>query len=376
VFYIHTFIYICAYKQKLKQMYSLSNYINRGSILLNNSLRPSHKKLSTVMLYATDRCNSLCKHCYIWNKKPKQHLPFEKIKEIISSNCINKHTQIGLEGGEFILHPEAMEIMEYLSIHHPKYDLLSNCVAPEKTIEAILKFKPCRVFFSLDGKPEAHDFMRGTPGGYEKVIQVIEKVHKHVPVSLMFTLTPFNNFEELIHVGSVCKKYNIDMRIGIYNNMEYFETTENAKAQNSLSYEIADIPEISKEFAENYDFLALYTYHRNGNLKLSCNSIRDSIVIYPNGDIPICQNKKIVLGNLFENTLTEIINSSNTIQLHKHHKHNCNECWINFHRKYDIVLFRNLEKVLPKAIIEKLMGNYYWSNDKKISYATLLQKQK
>ena len=29
----------------------------------------------------------------------------------------------------------------------------------------------------------------------------------------------------------------------------------------------------------------------------------------------------------------------------------CNQCWINYHRKYDIILLRSLERVLPKRII-------------------------
>ena len=35
-----------------------------------------------------------------------------------------------------------------------------------------------------------------------------------------------------------------------------------------------------------------YQYFRNGELKLPCLSIKDSIVIYPNGDVPLCQNKQ------------------------------------------------------------------------------------
>lgn len=50
-----------------------------------------------------------------------------------------KSTTIGLEGGEFILHPEANEIMEWFSKHHPNYTLLSNCLVPQKVIDAVRK---------------------------------------------------------------------------------------------------------------------------------------------------------------------------------------------------------------------------------------------
>lgn len=353
-------------------MYKVKDYINRGFRLVNNNIRPKHKKLSTIMLYATDRCNSKCKHCYIWAKKPKMHLSFEKIKEIIQSPVVDKETVIGLEGGEFLLHPEAEQILEYLSKHHPKYDLLSNAVADDKLIDYCRKYKPLRLFLSLDGPRDTYENMRGVDA-YDKVIRVIESLKNELPISVMFTLTPFNNFDDLNHVAAICKTHNIDMRIGIYNCMEYFDTQEESTST-SLDYKISEIPEVVHDFSENYDFMALYTHYREGNVKLTCNSIRDSIVIYPNGDIPICQNKQIVLGNLNEESLQTIINKKSTIELHKKHQTGCNECWVNFHRKYDVVLYRNLEKFLPKKVIHWWKGEYYWSADKNKKYKQVLKE--
>lgn len=340
-------------------MYKFSDYLKRGVKLLNNQLSPGHKRLSTIMLYATDRCNSQCRHCYIWSKKPKQHLPLDKIKEIVNSPVVDKHTMIGLEGGEFILHPEAEKILEFLSKYHPNYELLSNCVTPEKLVDYTRRFKPARLFVSLDGDRDTYLKMRGVDA-YQKVVDVIKELSDELPVSVMFTLTPYNDFSDLIHVAEICTRYKVDMRIGIYNTMDYFDTQDSDGKSDSLKYTAEEIPEVVKTFEENYDFVKLYTHYRDGNLKLSCNSIRDSIVIYPNGDIPICQNKQLILGNLYHESLKHIINKKETINIHKNHKHNCNECWINFHRKYDIVLYRNMEKIMPKKMVELIMGNYYW----------------
>ena len=113
---------------------------------------------------------------------------------------------------------------------------------------------------------------------------------------------------------------------------------------------------------------------RKNKLKLTCNSIRDSIVIYPDGTIPICQNKKIPLGNLYEESIDQIINKRETIELHKKHKQHCNACWVNFHRKYDIVLFRNLEKLMPKKLIESFFGEYFWDKtNKTLKYSNILK---
>ena len=82
-------------------MYGIGDYLKRGLIFTNNIVRPRHKKLTTLMLYSTDLCNSKCLHCYIWKKRPPKHLSFEKIVEIMNAKCITKDTTVGMEGGEF-----------------------------------------------------------------------------------------------------------------------------------------------------------------------------------------------------------------------------------------------------------------------------------
>ena len=92
-------------------MYKTKDYLRNGVLYLNNILRPQHKKLSTLMIYSTTKCQSRCKHCSIW-QKPEEHLSLRDIQKIMASRCVTKNTVVGLEGGEFILHPESTAIME------------------------------------------------------------------------------------------------------------------------------------------------------------------------------------------------------------------------------------------------------------------------
>lgn len=401
-------------------MYGIKNYINRASLFANNNLRPGKKKLATLMFYATDLCDSACKHCLIWAKRPVKHLPLEKIKEIMQSDCVTKNTMVGLEGGEFLLHPEAMEIMQFLSENHPNFDLLSNCLKPEGTIEAVKKYPPKRLYISLDGNKETYKYMRGKDG-YESVLKVIEGCKDIVPISTMFTLSPYNNFDDMKHVAEICKKYGVDMRVGVYNDIAFFDTVEKAHEtdigkkkddtlltykevknnksiieqknlelsvlekeniteakHNHESLEAYDfksfIPPIIKEFEENYDFLVLYDEWRRKKLNINCYSILDSLVVHPDGNVPICQNLDTSLGNVYEQSLDEIFNGSSSQEIQKHHVHNCNQCWINFHRKYDVVLYRNLEKFFPKAAINKMFGYYQWEDDAKATYSKYMKK--
>ncbi|MDR0738383.1 MAG: radical SAM protein, partial [Prevotellaceae bacterium] len=348
-------------------------YIFRGYTLLNNLFFPSNKKLASVMLYVTDRCNCRCRHCYIWQKQPKTDMPVQIIRGIVENKVISKHTKIGLEGGEFVLHPEYLGILKYFKENHPNFDLLSNCVEADRLINAVKCYTPQRLYVSLDGEASVHHDMRRSLGLYDKVLYVIRALKDTVPLSVMFTLTPFNSMNDMIHVAELCKTNGVDLRIGIYNEMEYFETKASAYGKNdvtSLDYEVADIPEAIREFGENYDFLLLYHHYRRKHVRLTCNSIRDSIVIYPNGDVPLCQQQQIILGNLASEPLDNIMNKKSTVVCHKQHWR-CNGCWINFHRKYDIILYRNLEKIFPKKVIARLAGDYSWTKSAFATYKNL-----
>lgn len=386
-------------------MYGIKDYVSRAKKFVNNKSNLGPRKLATLMIYATDLCDSRCKHCLIWVKRPVKYLSFEKIKEIMKSKAVSKDTAIGLEGGEFMLHPEAMEIMEWFSKNHPNFDLLSNCLKPDSLIEAVKKFPPKRLYISLDGDQDAYLHMRGKDG-YDKVIQVIQSLKDVVPISTMFTLSPYNNFNDMRHVAEVCKREGIDMRVGVYNDMSFFDTEDKAhetgiasktaekhipnyvdgesevivETHKEISTELKDenfkekIPAIIKEFKENYDFLVLYDEWRKGDLKMSCNSIIDSLCILPNGDVPLCQNLDVKIGNIFNHSLDEIINSEATKKTQKHYQHNCNGCWVNFHRKYDIVLHRMFEKYFGKSITEKMFRRYQWEADRKKTYAQYMKE--
>ncbi|RYF91476.1 MAG: radical SAM protein, partial [Chitinophagaceae bacterium] len=391
-------------------MYNLSNYISRGATFANNQLFPGSKRLSTLMIYATDLCDSACKHCLIWAKRPVNYLPFEKIVQIMQSKCITSSTTVGLEGGEFMLHPDALKILEWFVSNHPNFDLLSNCLQPEKLIQAVKKHPPRHLYISLDGDADTYLYMRGK-AGYGSVIRVIEELKDLLPISVMFTLSPYNDFSDMEHVAKICKSYNIDMRVGIYNDIAFFDTVDKAheteigvkknspplkysnvkemmveglfqrskeRKQDETAGELSvpkhdlekryhnfteKIPTIIKEFKENYDFLVLYNEWRQNNLRMRCYSILDSLVILPNGDVPICQNLNLMIGNVFNNTLDEVFNSKPTQDLQKEYVHNCNQCWLNFHRKYDVVLYRTFEGFFGRFLTSKLFGYYQWEQN-------------
>jgi len=136
------------------------------------------------------------------------NLSLDDIINIMNSKCVTKRTIIGLEGGEFILHPEADKILGWFDTHHPNYTLLSNCLAANKIISSVKNHHPKHLYISLDGNKETYRYMRGRDG-YDNIIEVVEACKDLVPVSLMFCLSPWNSFEDMEHVIGIARKYDI-----------------------------------------------------------------------------------------------------------------------------------------------------------------------
>jgi MoaA/NifB/PqqE/SkfB family radical SAM enzyme len=376
-------------------MYGFSDYASRGFNLVYNRVAPGSKRLSSLMLYATDRCDSGCKHCLIWAKRPTTVLPFEAIVRIMESKCVHSSTMVGLEGGEFLLHPESERILEWFSMRHKNFDLFSNCLQPERLIDAVRTYRPKRLYISLDGDRDTYLHMRGKDG-YERVLRVIRELKGVVPVFVMFTLSPYNDFGDLRHVARVCKENGVFLRVGIYNNIPFFDTIDDAggsvfgqyKNDEVLTYSkvkamqggkaagvaevggaaLADytalIPEEVREYAENYDYVRLYQKWVSGKLRLGCHSIMDSAIILPDGDVPLCQHLPTRLGNVFREGLDGAWNSAESNKVQKHHSQNCNQCWVAYHRKYDVVLYRSFEKYFGRWATVKLLGYYQWDETK------------
>lgn len=223
-------------------------------------------------------------------------------------------------------------------------------------------------------------------------------------------------------MAELCKRFGIDLRVGIYNDIAFFDTVEKAheteigshKGEEPLQFGdvrqmqrkgifeegrtrkrletegdisepkherervypnfTAEIPPIVKEFRENYDFLVLYNEWRQHHLKMRCYSILDSLVILPNGDVPICQNLDLKIGNINRQSLDEVFNGEATQRLHEHYVHNCNQCWLNFHRKYDVILLRTFEKYFGRYVTSKLFGYYQWEENARTTYSEYFDK--
>ncbi len=212
--------------------------------LKSNFSRLKHPYKLTFAI--TLQCNSRCKHCNIWQLKPKGELSIEEIRKFAEANPY--FVIVELTGGEPFLRSDIVEIAEAFAqysknlyaITMPTNSLVNGDIIVEK-VRKMLKFgKKIVVTLSLDGYRELEDTIRGVPGNYGKVISL------------------YKRFNEIKKSNS-----NFDFKFGFtmigLNQGKFLETVRRVKE---------DLPEIKiTDFHLNLGAISEGYYGNNASLK-------------------------------------------------------------------------------------------------------------
>lgn len=301
-------------------------------------------KIFNVQIFATNRCNSRCRICSIWKNMPKEDIDIKIIKDIISAKSVEKNAIYDLIGGEFILHPKAEEIIETLNRKKKRYELFSNCILAEKLIKIVKDCSVPKLIISLDGNRSTYKNVRGVDN-YENVIRVIRELKDDTKILISYVINPLNSREDFLHVKKIAERYGIGLGVNFYDRRAIFGTT----LPEGRNYDLRDVHD--GNYADSF-----YLWEK-GALKLPCFRVRTFLTVMQNGDVPLCQFKNNILGNLHKQRLDDIW--KNALEKQSAEK-DCNGCWLSCYRGFDNNMCRLLNTFLPKSVLRKYVGDYTW----------------
>lgn len=308
--------------------------------------------VAPLPIFITDRCNSRCQTCNIWRKK-NTDLDFEIVKSILNDKVITKFTSFIIAGGEPILHPHFDEIMPLFQGRN--YLFLSNGLKVRKLIEVVRKYNIRNLGLSLDGTPETYRRVRGVDGFAKNEEVVQELKDDKINIYVNFVVNPWNSREDLTSVIEFCRKYGVNLLVGYYQNIPYFETTKRAGHLPDVGDLIASSPLLEPR----HPYFSLYHQWVVGNLNIPCFSVFLRPSIRTNGDVDLCEGRESKLGNLYEKSLGEIWASRRTRYLQMR-SFSCNACWGDDQRTKDAVVASVLRSLFPPWLLNMVFGKYDW----------------
>ena len=279
-----------------------------------------------LIFYPTSRCNANCPHCYNYNRQRaaslKGELTLDEIDKISSS--LGHIKVLTISGGEPFLRDDLSEIIsifhknngvQYVSFHTNAF--LSNRVS--STISNILnKFKDLQIIvcISIDGIGEIHDRFRGVEGGFDKILETIERLkelkaeHRNLNLltSTIFSRSTMDSFSDTIrfiqsNISGV-KPFLGFIRGGVKDESEktvdfsrYQEFYRNFKYRIDKNINLFS-PMAFKEAIEMVVNRIIINNYKCKKQTVKCRAGSKVIVIYENGDIYPCETLGYKFGNL------------------------------------------------------------------------------
>lgn len=196
-------------KLHLKELESLQY---AGKKLVNIARVSSYSLLPAVIVFElTKRCNLRCKMCNQASQRTKlvsryKELSLEEWEKIIDDidNSFFFKPRIHLTGGEPLLYPGILELVEYIKKRHFKCSITTNGLILPKKAEAFVNLGVNNINVSIDGPEKIHDFVRGVPSSFTRAmegIKLLEKIRKANPricINCVISGYTYDHLEETI----------------------------------------------------------------------------------------------------------------------------------------------------------------------------------
>ncbi|MDR0373397.1 MAG: radical SAM protein [Nitrososphaerota archaeon] len=270
----------------------------------------------------TRECNLKCGHCYINadEKKLGNELSTQEGKQLMDQIYKVSRPLLVLSGGEPLLRPDILELIEYGSKKGIKMGLGSNGYLIDNIMAKKLKTAGiATVSISLDSHiPAQHDDFRGVKDAWERAVNACKVLQKNnVLVQVNTTLT-HENYNQIDDIMSLSESLGVE-------NFHLFFLVPTGRG--------TKLTDISPQKYEDMITTTFAKVHRHRlNVRPSCAPqfmriaqgmnldmrqwIRGCIAgmyycrIYPNGDITPCPYLPIKLGNIREQSFKDIWFSS------------------------------------------------------------------
>ncbi len=282
--------------------------------------------LRSIYFYLTEGCNLACRHCWVSPRFQDKSKQYGFLKPDLFEHILVQAKELGLgciklTGGEPLLHPQVLQLLELTS----KYDLrlaveTNGVLCTQEIAEALTRVKLDSISVSLDGADAAtHEWMRRVPGCFEAAKQGVRRlVEKNIHPQLIMAVTKRNRdqVEEVVRLAEELQcdsvKFCFISPVGCGEQLT-------AKQETLTLQESIALDRWIEEVVQKQTFLPLYTsmpvafkpLHRVFESGLSCGcNIAGLLGVLWNGSYALCgigmSVPELIFGNAAEDALRDV----------------------------------------------------------------------
>lgn len=289
----------------------------------------TEQKFDFCCLIITDRCMFKCKMCHIWKYPacPDTLEPtIDNWKRFIASfaSFVKRKSCISFTGGEVLMSDKTLELVSYATDLGCDTLLNSNgYLINEDMAKRIHNSGLKKINLSLDSLNESrHDFIRGVPGSYKRVMNTIEYLRKHavnLEISIIAVIME-NNLDDIVALTNWAVQ---DERLSSIHLQVVAQPFRDARDDSwyqgqdgdllwpkdirKAEYIIDELIKLKGIYADKINnsavqfriFKAYFNNPQNFVKRYECHMYKDLISVSPFGDVMIC-NDMPPIGNIKE----------------------------------------------------------------------------
>lgn len=295
-------------------------------------------------------CNFKCMHCS--TRAPIGEITSHKIELEKIADLADQAHELGIyewnmHGGELLLEGDNLfEVIKAIKPERFYLFLTSNgYLLDEQTAQRLAAAGVDRVSVSLDSfDEEVHDGFRGIKGAYQKAIQALDYVKKAgMAPFINITVGHFNVFSEDLENLLKYSQENgytsyINIAIPSGNWQGNLDVMIDEKDREHLIYLRKKYGNVFRDLWDPFD--------KNKEKVLGCQTI-SKMYITPNGDVLACSFLHIKIGNIYEQSLKEIVDYGYSIKHFRNHSDVClsgeNREFVNKYMQQDMSILKPID---------------------------------
>lgn len=257
--------------------------------------------LKYIFISTWHECNANCKHCYEkFQHKTKSSLTTDEVKDIIHQFYKLNGILIYFCSGEFLLRPDAIELITYARKKHILVSVVTNgLLLNDAYLEKLKKADLNRLIVSIDSANAlTHNNNRGVHGLFEKATLGLKKATSMGLRTQIWTYVSRSNFNELDGIIDLSKKISkepVFVFFPLLSGHFFNQFDEN------LSYNEREL--IRKKYRAVKEIMLEFLYEHS-----TCRGGgNEHINIMPDGEVTFCPPVPYSYGNVMKEPLKNIL---------------------------------------------------------------------
>jgi MoaA/NifB/PqqE/SkfB family radical SAM enzyme len=282
-------------------MSKIHDYYNKLFQGKEKNIEPRAQQLKGIFISPSHECNANCIHCYEkFQGKKNIALSTENVKNIVDQFILLGGVMVYYCSGEFLLRPDAIELVKYASDRKLFVCVASNgLLADEAKINELKQAGLSRLIISLDSADEArHDEFRGINGCFQKAVNALRIAKEKGISTQIWTYISKTNFDELAGISELGKELNTDEVFVFYpllsgHLFNRFDENLNFEEREMFRKQFNNCPPVNLEFQTEESLC------RGGGNRHIC--------VMPSGDVTFCPPVPYSYGNIHDQSLENIL---------------------------------------------------------------------